>query len=87
MNDRDHMLFETDTHWLRHHARAIRDRLRLLNSRPDWVTRFQPELQASKDDLTDVLEMIAEAQRDFEALPERPTELTLAGWRTLEAAE
>jgi hypothetical protein len=87
MNDRDHMLFETDAHWLRHHARSIRQRLGLLNARPGWQTNFQAELQAAKDELTDVLEMIAEAQRDYEALPAVETELTLSGWRTLEAAE
>jgi hypothetical protein len=69
MTEREHAIFERDAWWIGYHARDIKSRLRLLTSRPEWETRFQAELQQAKDDLTDALEMIAECQRDFDALP------------------
>jgi len=78
MTDIEHFAFERDAKWITYHARDIKSRLLVLKSRPGWQTSFQAELQRAKDELTDVLELIAEAQRDYDALPTSPV---------LEAAE
>jgi hypothetical protein len=56
---------ERDAWWILEHARHIRDAVQASRVRPI----SQSELQRAKDDLTDALEMIAEAQRDCDALP------------------
>jgi hypothetical protein len=56
---------ERDAWWILEHARHIRDAVQAAHTRPI----SQAELQRAKDDLTDALEMIAEAQRDCDALP------------------
>lgn len=58
--------------WITYHAREVRDVMLLAKNRPDWRTVMQAELQRAKDELTDALEMIAEAQRDYDDLPATP---------------
>lgn len=58
--------------WITYHSREISEVMLLVKERPDWRTAMQAELQRAKDELTDALERIAEAQRDYDELPTAP---------------
>jgi hypothetical protein len=72
MTANDAAFLERAAFWISYHTREIRDRVAILRSRPEWELRAQAEIQKAKDDLTDMLEMLAEAQRDVDALPTQP---------------
>jgi hypothetical protein len=54
---------------IQRHVADARYRVTLFKSRPDWDTRAMAELQRAKDQLTDLLELIAQCQREYDALP------------------
>jgi hypothetical protein len=60
---------ERQASWIRHHITEARQRVLVLKSRPEFDTLAMSELQQAKDELTNLLELIAETQRTFDALP------------------
>jgi hypothetical protein len=60
---------ERQASWIRRHVADAKHRVALLKSRPDFDTLAMSELQRAKDELTNLLELIAETQRTYDALP------------------
>jgi hypothetical protein len=60
---------ERQASWIKHHVNEARQRVLVLKSRPDFDTLAMSELQRAKDELTNLLELIAETQRTYDALP------------------
>jgi hypothetical protein len=60
---------ERQASWIKRHVADARSRVLTLKSRPDFDTLAMAELQQAKDELTDLLELIADTQRTFDALP------------------
>jgi len=67
--DNELWFLERQASWIRRHVMDARQRLLVLKSRPEFDTLAMAEMQKAKDELTDLLELIAETQRSFDALP------------------
>jgi hypothetical protein len=70
---------ERQASWIERHVTDARARVLTLRSRPEFDTLAMSDLQTAKDKLTDLLELIADTQRTFDALP--------SAQYTLQAAE
>jgi hypothetical protein len=69
MTDMELWFLENQATAIQRHVADARHRVTLFKSRPDWDTRAMAELQRAKDQLTDLLELIAQTQREYDALP------------------
>lgn len=69
---------ERQASWIKRHATEARQRVLELKSRPEFDTLAMAELQEAKDMLTDLLELIAETQRAYDALPTEQFKLQAA---------